>query len=79
MPQGMSNFNAVGTGSRVKYLLDKLNDGEIKEAINDSWAQAAVWNDEPSGGFVYEVFVRIETIDTDSMLARYKYVCGTRE
>lgn len=66
-------------GGRVKYLLSKLNDSEIKDAINEAWAQAAVWNDNPDGGFVYEVFVRPETIDTDSMKMTYKFICGTRE
>jgi hypothetical protein len=66
-------------GGRVKWLMDKLNDGDIKAAINEAWAQAAVWNDNPEGGFVYEVFVRPETIDTDSLVMKYKFVCGTRE
>lgn len=66
-------------GGRVKYLMERLNDGDIKSAINDAWAQAAVWNDNSDGGFVYEVFVRPETIDTDSLQMKYKFVCGTRE
>jgi hypothetical protein len=69
----------VTQGGRVKYLMDKLNDGDIKAAINDAWAQAAVWNDSGDGGFVYEVFVRPETIDTESLKMKYKFVCGTRE
>jgi hypothetical protein len=78
-PQGMSSYNIVNTGSRVKYLLDKLSDSQVQDCINDSWSQAAVWNDSPKGGYVYEVFVRAESIDTDSMIMRYKFVCGTRE
>jgi hypothetical protein len=78
-PQGMSSYNIVNTGSRVKYLLDKLSDSQVQYCINDSWSQAAVWNDSPKGGYVYEVFVRAESIDTDSMIMRYKFVCGTRE
>jgi hypothetical protein len=66
-------------GGRVRWLMDKLNDGDIKNAINEAWAQAAVWNDNSDGGFVYEVFVRPETIDTDSLVMKYKFVCGTRE
>src|SRR5271154_398921 len=78
-----SNSAVVGAslangGGRVKYMLGKLNDSEIKDAINEAWAQAAVWNDNPDGGFVYEVFVRPETIDTDSMKMTYKFICGTR-
>ena len=78
-PSSLSSFNIVNTGSRVKYLLDKLNDGDIKEAIDKARAQAAVWLDDPSGGFVYEVFVRAETIDTDSLILKYKFVTGTKE
>jgi hypothetical protein len=74
MPMGVST-----QGGRVKYLMDKLNDGDIKAAINEAWAQGAVWHDGANGGFVYEVFVRPETIDTDSMKMVYKFVCGTRE
>lgn len=66
-------------GGRMKYILSKLNDSDVKAAINDAWAQAAVWNDSTEGGFVYEVFVRPETIDTDSMKLTYKFVAGTRE
>jgi hypothetical protein len=78
-PQGLSSYNLVNAGSRVKYLMDKLNDGDVQDCINDSWAQAAVWHDGPKGGFVYEVFIRMESIDTDSMIAKYRFVCGTRE
>jgi len=78
-PQGLSSFNLVNTQSRVKYLLDKLTDSEVQDAINTAFAQAAVWHEGDGGGFVYEVFVRIENIDTDSMIAKYKFVCGTKE
>jgi hypothetical protein len=78
-PNSLSSFNIVNTGSRVKYLLEKINDGDIKEAINGARAQAAVWVDDPNGGFVYEVFVRAESIDTDSMIMKYTFVTGTKE
>lgn len=74
-----SEFYTVNTGSRVKYLLDKLTDSEIQDAINGAWSQGAVWNDSSDGGFVYEVFVRAETIDTESMIMKYKFVTGTKE
>ena len=82
MEQGQGATMPAGQttqGGRVKYLMSKLNDSDIKAAINDAWAQAAVWNDNAEGGFVYEVFVRPETIDTDSLQMKYKFVCGTRE
>jgi hypothetical protein len=74
-----STFNIVNTGSRVKYLMDKLTDSEIQDAINDAYAQGAVWHEAKEGGFVYEVFVRAETIDTESMILKYKFVTGTKE
>jgi phage-related minor tail protein len=67
------------TGSRVKALVEKLTDSEIQEAINDGWAQAAVWCSSPGGGFVYEVFVRAETLDSESLLLKYRFVTGTRD
>jgi hypothetical protein len=78
-PQGMSSYNIINAGSRVKYLMDKLNDSDVQDCINDAWAQSAVWNDSPKGGYVYEVFVRAESIDTDSMIMKYRFVAGTRE
>ena len=67
------------TGSRVKNLVQKLTDSDIQECINDAWAQAAVWCSSPGGGFVYEVFVRAETLDSESLLLKYKFVTGTRD
>jgi hypothetical protein len=78
-PTGLSAFNVVNTGSRVKYLMEKLTDSEIQDCINDSYAQAAVWHEAKDGGYVYEVFVRAETVDTDSMLLKYKFVTGTKD
>jgi len=69
----------VNTGSRVRYLLDQLNSGDVREAVTKARAQAAVWLDDPSGGFVYEVFVRAESIDTDSMVLKYKFIIGSKE
>ena len=74
-----SVFNIINTGSRVKYLMDKLTDSEVQDAINGAFAQAAVWCEEKENGYVYEVFVRAETIDTDSMILSYRFVTGTRE
>jgi hypothetical protein len=69
----------ITQGGRVKFLMEQLNDSEVKQAINEAWAQAAVWHEGADGGFVYEVFVRPETIDTDSLKMKYKFVCGTKE
>lgn len=72
-------FYAGEVGGRVKYLLEEMNDSDIQDAINDAWAQAAVWhNGSGSGNFTYEVFVRAESIDTDAMTLRYKFVTGTK-
>jgi hypothetical protein len=77
--QALLGGNTTSTGSRVKYLMDKLSDSEIQTAVNEAWAQGAVWHDGDNGGFIYEVFVRPETIDTESMKLKYKFVAGTRE
>ena len=77
--QGMSSFNIIDSGSRVKHLVEKLNDSDIQDCINDAWAQAAVWCSSPGGGVVYEVFVRAETLDSESLKLKYKFVTGTKD
>jgi hypothetical protein len=77
--QGLSSLTLIVTGSRVKNLVQKLTDSDIQECVNDAWAQAAVWCSSQGGGFVYEVFVRAETIDSESLLLKYKFVTGTRD
>jgi len=72
-------FNTPNAGSRVKYLLEHLNDDMIKAAINDAWAQAAVWCESDKGGFTYEVYVRPQSIDTDTMIMKYEFIAGTKE
>ena len=76
---GMSSFILTDSGSRVKHLVEKLNDNDIQDCINDAWAQAAVWCSDPAGGFVYEVFVRAETLDSESLKLKYRFVTGTRD
>jgi len=72
-------FYAGEVGGRVKFLLEEMNDSDIRDAINDAWAQASVWHSgSASGNFTYEVFVRAESIDTDSMTLKYKFVTGTK-
>lgn len=76
-PMNLGN-SVIDLGSRVKHLVDKLNDSDLKEAINDAWSQGAIWCNAPIGGFAYEVFVRAETIDTDTLIMKYRFVCGTK-
>lgn len=73
-----SGYNLQNIASRVKYLVAKLNDGDIQDAINDGWAQASVWNSVEVGGFVYEVFVRPESLDQDTLALNYSFVVGTK-
>jgi hypothetical protein len=73
-----NQFNTINTGSRVKFLLDKMNDTDLQDALNEAWAQASVMNNSPNGGFVYEVFVRGQAIDVDSMILSYEYVIGSK-
>jgi hypothetical protein len=73
------NMSLVDPASRVKYLLEKLTDSQIQGAIDDSWAQSCVWCEGVKNGFSYEVFVRASSIDTDSMVLTYEFVCGTKE
>jgi hypothetical protein len=77
-PQNGSAFNVPNVSSRVTFLVEKLNDSDIQDAINGSWAQASVWNDDENGGYVYEVFVRPESLDQDTLVLRYSFVVGTK-
>ena len=52
-PQGMAAFSTVNAGSRVKALLEKMNDSDVQDCINEAGA-IGLWNDSPKGGFVYE-------------------------
>lgn len=76
--QGLSSLSLNITKSRVKYLVEKLSDSELQEILNDCWAQAAVWCSSPNGGYVREVFVRAETLDS-SLNLKYRFVTGTRD
>lgn len=70
---------AVEVGGRIKFLLEKMNDSDIQDSINDAWSQAAVWHDgSAAGNYTYEVFVRAESIDTDSLTLKYSFVTGTK-
>lgn len=77
-PVLLNNYNLPNVSSRVRFLVDKLNDSDIQDAINAGWAQGAVWNEDEQGGFNYEVFVRPESLDQDTLLLRYSFVVGTK-
>jgi hypothetical protein len=72
-----NSFNVPAVASRVSFLLSKLTDSDIQEAINGAYSQAAVWNPE-GDGYTYEVFVRPESIDRDTMILKYSFVVGTK-
>jgi hypothetical protein len=72
------NGTPLNVSSRVAYLMSKLTDSDIKEAINSAWSQAAVWNEDTNGGYTYEVFVRPEALDKQTMVLSYNFVVGTK-
>ena len=65
--------------TQLKNLLDSLSDSQLTECINDAYAQSAVWRESDSNSFVYEVFVRVESVDTEAMTISYKFVTGLKE
>jgi len=71
-------YNIQNVASRVRHLVDKLNDSDIQDAINAAWSKADVYNDSEQGGYVYEVFVRPESLDQDTLILRYSFVIGTK-
>jgi hypothetical protein len=74
-----TTFNSGDPGSRVKYLMGKLTDSQIRDAVEGAEAQAAVWCKDPKGGFIFEAYVRILNVDTDSFTATYQFLTGTRD
>jgi hypothetical protein len=65
--------------AQLKSLFNAINDGELAEAINGAWAQGAVWHDDVDGRYLYEIFVRIEEVDTETLNIKYKFITGTKE
>ena len=58
--------------------MNMLTDSDIQECINAGWAQAAVWNSDSKDGYTYEIFVRPETIDKQTLVLKYSWVSGTK-
>jgi len=65
--------------SQLEMFFNGLNDNELTDAINAAWAQSAVWKEDNANGFLYEVFVRIESVDIDNMTISYKFVAKKKE
>lgn len=70
--------NQVDVASRLRFLVGKLTDSQIQSALNDAWAQSAVWNTTENGGYTYEVFCRAEKLDQESLVLTYSFVTGTK-
>lgn len=68
---------APSLGNRLQFVLQKLNDSDIQDAINHAWAMSSVWHGD-ADGFCYEVYVRAESIDTDTLTLKYKFIMGTK-
>jgi hypothetical protein len=71
-------YGATNVGSRVRYLLGKLTDSQIQDAINGAWSEASVWNGDKNGGYNFEIFVRPDSIDKTTTVLRYQFVVGTK-
>ena len=65
--------------AQLEQFLNTLNDNELTEAINNAWAQSAVWKEDGIKGFLYEIFVRIESVDIDNMTISYKFIARKKE
>lgn len=64
---------------QLKALVQSLNSGDLTEALNQAYAQSAVWHESDQDSYTYEIFVRLEDFDTDSLKIRYKYLSGKKE
>jgi hypothetical protein len=65
-------------GSQLEHIFSHLNDSEVQDALNGVFVQGSVWKDSPEGGYVYEIFVRGDSIDTDTLTLKYRWVAGTK-
>ena len=65
--------------SQLSSFFNSLNDNELTDAINNSWSQSAVWKENGKNGFLYEIFVRIESVDVDNMTITYRFVASKKE
>jgi hypothetical protein len=68
----------VFLADRIRTMCTKLNDGDLQDIINDAWAQGAVWCKGDKGGFTYEVLVRAESFDDQTLELRYKYLVNVK-
>jgi hypothetical protein len=76
---GMSAGPGISNGSRIRSLLADLNDTDLQDIINGAWAQSAVWRNDPVDGYIYEVFVRCNKINKDTLTMEYEFITGTKE
>jgi hypothetical protein len=74
----LSTQSSLGLGSQLKGLIRNMNDSDLQAVLNDSWAQASVWCNGEKGGFTYEVLVRAEAFDDESLELKYKYVTNMK-
>ena len=65
--------------AQLQALFNSISDSELSEAINEAWSQSAVWKDSGIKSFLYEVFVRIESVDTETMIVKYKFITSLKE
>jgi hypothetical protein len=82
-PNGVSNVPVspqmdMFLHDRIAKLCEKLNDGDLQEIVNSSWSQGAIWCDSEKGGFTYEVLVRAESFDDESLELKYKYLVNIK-
>jgi hypothetical protein len=64
--------------SQLEHMFGHLNDSEVQDALNGVFVQGSIWKDSPDGGYVYEIFVRGDSIDTDTLTLKYRWVAGTK-
>lgn len=63
---------------QMKTTISKIGQGELKEIIDDSWAQAAVWSGDKENGYVYEVYARAKALDTMTHTLTIEFVAGSQ-
>ena len=63
--------------AQLKEMFQGSNDGDIKEFLDNAWAQASIWNSSEDG-FVWEILVRAEALDVDTLTLTYRVIINKK-
>ena len=74
----LSGYGGMELATQMKSLIRTMNDTDLQMVLNDSWAQASVWCNGKERGFTYEVLVRAEAFDDETLELKYRFVTNLK-